>query len=90
MTGIFRQKNSSNTILLLVYGLALKFPVFLHPQGPLKLEEDHFLYTGLVSFLEALGLHPVIYAFMAFGLIYTQAALFTRICNNQRSQEHTS
>lgn len=84
VTGIFRQKNSSNTILLLVYALALKFPVFLHPQGPLKLEEDHYLYTGLLSFLDALGFPPIVYAFMAFALIYTQATLFTRICNNQK------
>lgn len=84
MTGIFRQKNSSNTLLLLVYALALKMPVFLRPAGPLRQESDNYLYIGLLGFFDSLHLPALFYSFLAFLLLYSQASLFNRICNNQK------
>ena len=84
MTGIFKQKSSGNILLLLVYGLILKFNLFLHPSGPLQQPEDHFLYTVLVNFLQPLNIPPVLYILMAFLLLYSQAMLFTRIINTQK------
>ena len=84
MIGFFKQKNSVNNLLLLVYALVLKFNLFLHPVGPLTQEEDHFIYTWLISILEPLHLSPVFYIIMAFILLYTQAMLFNRICNAQK------
>lgn len=84
MIGIFRQKNSSNALVLLVYALALKFPIFLHPMAPLQLAEDNYLYTGLINFLAPLNLPPMMYAIFTFLLLYSQASLFNRICNLQK------
>ena len=84
MTGIFKQKTSSNILLLLVYGLVLKFNLFLHPSGPLQQPEDHFLYTWLISFLRPLNIPPAMWVLFAFLLLYSQGLLFTRICNDQK------
>jgi hypothetical protein len=84
VTGIFKQKTSSNIIVLLVYGLILKFNHFLHPAGPLQQPEDHFLYNWLIGFLKPLNIHPVLYVLFAFLLLYSQALLFNRICNDQK------
>jgi len=84
VTGIFRQKNSSNTLLLLVYALALKFPIFMHPVGPLVQEEDNFLFTILIQFLRGLHLPNLVYSFLSFLLLFVQASIFNRICNNNK------
>ena len=84
MTGIFKQKTSSNIIVLLVYGLILKFNLLLHPAGPLQQPEDHFLYNWLIGFLKPLNIPPVLYVLFTFLLLYSQALLFNRICNDQK------
>jgi hypothetical protein len=84
VTGIFKQKTSSNIIVLLVYGLILKFNHFLHPAGPLQQPEDHFLYNWLIGFLKPLNIPPVLYVLFSFLLLYSQALLFNRICNDQK------
>jgi hypothetical protein len=84
VTGIFRQKNSSNVLVLLVYALALKFNQFLHPMGPLRQAEDNYLYKALLDFLQPLNLSPVFYSLLAFIILFTQASLFNRICNSQK------
>ena len=84
MTGIFKQKTSSNILILLVYGLILKFNRFLHPAGPLQQPEDHFLYNWLIGFLKPLHMPPVLYVLLTFLLLFSQALLFNRICNDQK------
>jgi hypothetical protein len=84
VTGIFKQKTSSNIIILLVYGLILKFNRFLNPAGPLQQPEDHFLYNWLIGVLKPMNIHPVLYVFFAFLLLFSQALLFNRICNDQK------
>jgi hypothetical protein len=84
VTGIFRQKNSSNALILLVYALLLKFPLFLKPVAALRQPDDNYLYTGLLDFLEPLRLPAVFFSFLSFLLIYSQASLLNRICNSQK------
>ncbi len=86
MTGLFKQKNSGNTLVLLIYGLVLKFSIFLHPypSGAMQQPDDHFLYRWLIGFLEPLHLWPSVYSFFAFLLLYSQALLLNRICNAQK------
>jgi hypothetical protein len=81
VTGIFRQKNTSNTLLLLFYALVLKFNMFLHPQGPIQQPDDHYLYKWLLQFLEPLHMPAVLFAIISFLLLYSQAMLFNRVCN---------
>lgn len=85
MVGIFKQKSSVNSLLLLVYGLVLKFPIFLRPPGgPLRQEEDHFLYKWLVDFIAPANLPNIVFSLITFLLLYSQALLFNRIFNVQR------
>ncbi|MEJ7735901.1 MAG: DUF6427 family protein [Chitinophagaceae bacterium] len=83
MIGIFKQKNQGNALLLLLYGLFLKFPVFLHPLKPSPDQRDSYLYRLLTGFLDPLiGGTPVIYSLLAFLLLFTQATLLNRISNS--------
>lgn len=85
MVGIFKQKSSVNSLVLLVYGLVLKFPIFLHPpNGPLRQEEDHFLYKWLIDFITPANIPGIIFSLISFLLLYSQALLFNRIFNVQR------
>ena len=84
MIGIFRQKNSSNVLILLIYALALKFNLFLHPLPPIRQAEDNFLYNSLLDFLQPLNLPPIFYSLIAFTLLFTQASLLNRLCNTQK------
>ena len=85
MVGIFKQKSSVNSLLLLIYGLVLKFSIFLHPpNGPLRQEEDHFLYTWFLDLVAPLHIPDVVFSLITFLLLYSQALLFNRIFNVQR------
>ncbi|MEJ7768036.1 MAG: hypothetical protein WKF89_09505 [Chitinophagaceae bacterium] len=83
MVGIFKNKNSGNALLLLLYGLLLKFPLFLHPVKPLTQPGDNFIYIVITRFLDPFAkTAPVIYSFLAFLLFFTQATLLNRIVNS--------
>lgn len=85
MIGIFRQKNQGNALILIIYGMMLKFGMFLHPSGPVRHPgDDHYLYTWLLDFLEPLKMPPIVYSLISFILLYFQASLFNRICNAQK------
>jgi hypothetical protein len=84
VVGIFRQKNPVNSLLLLAYGLILKFGIFLKSSAPLKLEEDHYLYRLLIDFFEAAGLPVFLYGVFAFLLLFLQATLLNRIFIDQK------
>lgn len=85
MTGIFKQKNPANIFLLLVFGVLLKLPVFLHPHIPVAKEADGILYKAILDFLAPYGkTSPVIYPVLAFTLIFLQAVLLTGFINSQR------
>ncbi|MBO9572322.1 MAG: hypothetical protein J7497_08960, partial [Chitinophagaceae bacterium] len=80
MIGIFRQKNPGNNLVLLVYGLILKFGCFLKSPGPLKFSEDHYLYNLLLRLIEPLHIPGFVYGVFAFILIYIQAVVLNKIC----------
>ena len=85
MTGTFKANNPYNTFLLLVYGLLLKLPVFLHPTIPVPQQTDGFLFKALLTQLSSIGNSvPVIYSFISFILLYTQAVTFNKLANDQR------
>lgn len=84
MVGIFRQKNPGNTLVLLAYGLILKFGIFFKSAGPLLLDEDHYLYRLLLKLLGLLHIPGFLYGVLAFLVIYLQASLLNRICIDQK------
>ncbi len=79
MIGIFRQKNPGNTLLLLLYGLVIKFPVLLNPAPALRQSEDHYLYNVLMGFLGPSELSPLFFSLLAVALLFIQAFLLNRL-----------
>ena len=85
MIGTFKANNPYNTFLLLVYGLLLKLPIFIHPIIPKPQRTDGFLFRILLHQLAIIGssLH-FIYPLISFVLVYTQAITFNQLANEQR------
>ncbi len=82
MIGVFRQKNPGNAIILLIYALVLKFPIFLHAAAPLKQEDDNYLYRIILKTLAPFfGERGFLYSLLAFILLFLQASLLNRIAN---------
>ncbi len=85
MIGIFKQKNPANIFLLLVFGVLIKLPIFLHPHVPELRASDGIFFKVILQFLEPAGRSaPVIYPVLAFSLIFLQAIMLTRFINNRR------
>lgn len=85
MTGIFKANNPYNNFLLLLYGLVLKFPMFLHPHVPQPQQLDGFLYRAFLLWLKPLAANTtIVYSIIAFALMYVQALSLNKLVNNQR------
>jgi hypothetical protein len=83
--GVFKQKNPANLFVLLVFGILLKLPMFLHPHVPEAKSADGPLFANLLKWLAPTGhSSPVIYPLLAFVLLFLQAVVLTRFVNNQR------
>jgi hypothetical protein len=83
--GIFKKKNPANVLLLLLFGMLIKLPMFLHPQVMSIHTEDSVLYKTILKFLGPYGKNfPSVYPLVAFGLLFLQAIMLTRFINNQR------
>jgi len=80
--GIFKQKASANALLLFVYALVLKFPLFLHPFPPVLHAEDNYLYRFVLTALSSLFGHTALpFAILSFIILFSQATLLNSICN---------
>jgi hypothetical protein len=85
VTGTFKANNPSNNFLLLLYGILLKLPVFLHSRIPQPQLIDGFLYKALLKWVQPFGVSfPFIYPAAAFLLLYTQAVSFNKMVNELR------
>lgn len=85
MIGIFKQKNLANIFLLLVFGILIKLPMFLHPHIVTGREEDGILFKKITEALEPAGkANPILYPLLAFSLLFLQAVTLTRFINTQR------
>lgn len=83
MITIFKQKNPGNAFILLLYGLIIKFPMFLHPVSPEYNQGDNYLYKLVLEFLDPVTRHvPIVFSILAFLLIFVQATLLNRIVNS--------
>jgi hypothetical protein len=83
--GVFKQKTPANIILLVVFGVLIKLPMFFHPHVPVPRSSDGTLYVHLLKWLSQGGrTAPVIYSLLAFGFLFLQAIVLTRFLNTQR------
>ena len=86
MIGIFKQKNPTNALLLLVYALVLKFSMFLASRCCRLIQKgDNYLYQFILNALHSFFSSSLFfYQLISFLLLFTQATLFNRICNYQK------
>ncbi|CAN5727479.1 hypothetical protein BH11BAC4_BH11BAC4_09950 [soil metagenome] len=85
MTGTFKANNPYNNFLLLLYGLVLKLPMFLHPHVPQPQQVDGFLYKYFLLWMRSFsGNIPVLYSLVAFLFLYLQAISLNKLVNVQR------
>lgn len=88
MTGTFKANNPYNTFLLLIYGVALKLPMFLYPTVPQPQLTDGFLFRWLLTELAPVGSKlTLIYPLITFLLLYTQAVTFNQLVNGQKMMQ---
>ena len=65
--------------------------MFLRPTVPQPQQIDGFLYKALLKWLQPFGNNlPVLYAFITYGLLYTQAIAFNRLVNEQRLMQRSN
>ena len=65
--------------------------MFLRPTVPQPQQIDGFLYKALLKWLQPFGNSlPVLYAFIAYALLYTQAVAFNRLVNEQRLMQRSN
>lgn len=85
MTGVFKANNPYNAFILLIYGLLLKLPMFLHPVIPIQQKTDGFLFKILLNQLAVFGKAlPAVYPIITFLLLFTQAITFNKLVSDQR------
>jgi hypothetical protein len=85
VVGLFKRKNPGNAILLLIYALVLKFPVFLYPRVPVPSPTDSYLYSRVLGFLLTVtGGAGVVFSLLSFFILFIQASLFNRIANHHK------
>jgi hypothetical protein len=83
--GIFKQKTPANILVLLLFGLLIKLPMFLHPHVTAIQAKDGILFQSILKFLGPAGeSSPVIYSILAFILLFTQAISLTKVINDDR------
>lgn len=85
MIGIFNQKNPVNFILLFIFGLLIKLPIFSTSQTPLLKDQDGIFYQAIIRFLNPYSLKfTALYGILAFVFLISQAVLLNRFMNKQR------
>jgi len=85
VVGIFKQKNPGNILLLLVFGVLIKLPMFLYPHVPVPRASDGILFGEILKLLVPTGRStPSLYPILAFGLLFLQALMLNRFINTQR------
>lgn len=82
MIALFKQKSPANIIILLIFGLLIKMPMFLYPKNIQATQQDGKLYHFLLSGLPAQN--GFVCSAMAFLLLYVQALLLNYLINEQR------
>jgi hypothetical protein len=82
--GIFKQKSPANIVLLFIFGLVIKLPLFLYPKPLLASANDGRLYKSISVFINSTGAPALLSSVLAFLLLYTQAIMVNHTINEHR------
>jgi hypothetical protein len=82
---LFKQKSPANLIVLLIFGLLIKMPLFLYPRNIEAAPGDGPLYRVFLSFFTEPGkANALTSSVIAFFLLYVQALLINYLVNEHR------
>ncbi len=84
MIALFKQKSPANIVLLFIFGLLIKLPLFLYPKQVVATDNDGRLYQGFVTFINGSGNGALLASILAFVLIYVQALMINYLVNEYR------
>ncbi len=85
MIGIFRQKTPANVLILTMFALLVKLPMFINPYIPAIHPKDGILFHAVLKWLKPLGDSvPGIYPILAFSFLLIQAFWLNGLMNTQR------
>jgi hypothetical protein len=81
---MFRQKSPGNIIVLFLFGLLIKLPLFLYPKKISATQYDEDFYHWLIRSLHVEGDNGLIYSLISFLLLYVQALMVNYLVNEYR------
>ena len=85
MIAIFLKRSPLNVLLLLVFALLVKIPLFTAPRVPVSSAHDGALYVELLRWLHASGMAtPLFYSVLTFVLLFVQAVLLNFFFSQQK------
>lgn len=84
MIALFKQKSPANIIILLIFGLLIKLPIFLYPKEVVATDNDGRLYQALVQAINNTGNSALLASAIAFFLLYIQALMINYLVNEYR------
>lgn len=91
MIGTFKANNPYNNLLLFLYGLFLKLPLFILAAPPEQTVYDGILYKGLLNISEPINqAFPYWYACLSFLLFYIQALQLNKAAANLKLFQKTN
>jgi len=82
---IFRQKSPGNIIVLLIFGILLKMPLFIYPKQIIATQNDEDIYHWLINLITSLSPgNGLLFSVLAFLLLYVQALMINYLINDYR------
>lgn len=84
MIGVFKQKSPANIVLLLIFGLLIKLPLFLYPKEVVATDNDGKLYHAFVQYINGAGNGALLASVLAFVLLFVQAIMINYLVNEYR------
>ena len=85
MIGNFKANLPYNNFLLLIFGLLIKWSLFLHNPLPIESQQDTFLYRSILHLVLSINNRFSLFIrIIVFILIYVQAILLNRMVVNQK------
>lgn len=87
MIGLFKQKTPVNILILFIFGVLLKLPMFGNELVPVIHENDSFLYGQIVNFLKSASGSPVFFSIITYVLLFTQSLQLNKLINDQRMMQ---
>lgn len=88
MIVLFKQKAPANIVLLFLFGLLIKLPIFLYPKVITVPQTDGPLYTAFIRFIGNSGSGLIIASLLALFLLYVQSLMLNYMINEYRLTNH--